>query len=64
MLLLLLTSSTSMGYRNAFIVAAFAAMAQASTFLIFIKWGKKMRVKSTAKYLKYVGELKSAGLMH
>ncbi|OAL27224.1 hypothetical protein AYO20_09822 [Fonsecaea nubica] len=44
----------NMGYRNAFLVAAFAAMAQISTTFIFIKWGRAMRKRSIPKYLEYV----------
>lgn len=43
-----------MGYRNAFLVAAFAAMAQVASTGIFIKYGRKMRQASVPKYLRYV----------
>ena len=55
---------TNMGYQNAFILAAFAGIAQVLTFLIFVKWGKKWRAASTARYLKYVKEIADAGLVH
>lgn len=55
---------TNMGYQNAFILAAFAGLAQVLTFLIFVKWGKKMRKASVKRYWKYVNEMAEAGLMH
>ncbi|EXJ91478.1 hypothetical protein A1O3_00026 [Capronia epimyces CBS 606.96] len=54
----------NMGYQNAFIVAAFAGLAQVLTPLIFIKYGKRLRVASTNTYLKYVKEITDAGLTH
>ncbi|EXJ93353.1 hypothetical protein A1O1_01745 [Capronia coronata CBS 617.96] len=54
----------NMGYQNAFIVAAFAGLAQALMFVIFIKFGKLLRQKSTNTYLKYVEEITAAGLTH
>lgn len=53
-----------MGYQNAFILAAFAGLAQVMTFLIFVKWGKKWRMQSTQKYLKYVKEIVEKGGAH
>ncbi|KAJ9644288.1 hypothetical protein H2204_001639 [Knufia peltigerae] len=55
---------TNMGYQNAFITAAFAGLAQALTFLIFVKYGKSLRVRSTDRYLKFVKEITDAGLTH
>lgn len=55
---------TNLGYQNAFIVAAFAGLAQCLTFLIFVKWGKKWRAASTQRFLKYVKETQEAGLAH
>lgn len=55
---------TNMGYQRAFILAAFAGLAQVLTFLIFVKWGKKWRRMSTDRYLKYVQEISNAGLSH
>lgn len=55
---------TNMGYQNAFILAGFAAMAQILTFLIFVKWGKKLRRASAQRFLRYVEELRAAGLVH
>lgn len=55
---------TNMGYKNAFILAAFAGMAQVLTFLVFVKYGKRFRKASTARYLKYVNEITAAGLTH
>ncbi|KAJ9323597.1 hypothetical protein DTO027B5_4538 [Paecilomyces variotii] len=45
---------TNMGYQNAFLVAAFVGLAQALTFLIFVKWGKGWREMSKHRYWKYV----------
>ena len=53
-----------MGYQNAFILAAFAGLAQVMTFLIFVKWGKMWRKKSTDKYLRYVREIVEKGGAH
>jgi len=55
---------TNMGYQNAFILAAFAGLAQVLTFLIFVKWGKKMREASLPRYWKYLREMSAAGLTH
>jgi len=55
---------TNMGYQNAFILAAFAGLAQVTTFLIFVKWGKKWRRASAEKFLKYVKEMQDAGIAH
>ncbi|RMZ88366.1 hypothetical protein DV736_g4411, partial [Chaetothyriales sp. CBS 134916] len=55
---------TNMGLQNAFITAAFAGLAQVLTFLIFVKWGKGLRERSTKRYLKYVKELANTGLLH
>ena len=55
---------TNMGYQNAFIVAAFAGLAQVLTFLVFVKWGKRWREGTTRRYWKYVEEMAKAGLTH
>lgn len=55
---------TNMGYQNAFIVAAFAALAQISVFLVFIKWGKNLRKASVPRYWKYIHQLQKEGLIH
>ena len=52
-----------MGLQNAFIVAAFAGLAQVLTFLIFVKYGKRLRKASTRRYLRYVREISDAGLI-
>lgn len=52
------------GYQNAFIIAAFVAMAAALPFLVMIKWGKKMRESSRLRYWRYVAEGKALGLAH
>jgi MFS family permease len=53
-----------MGLQNAFILAAFAGLAQCLTFLIMVKWGKKLRSKSAGKYAKYVQKMAESGLVH
>lgn len=42
---------TNMGYQNAFIVAAFAGLAQVLTFLAVVKWGKTWRNNTQGKIL-------------
>jgi len=53
-----------MGYQNAFILAAFAGLGQVLTFLFFVKFGKRFRIASTPRFLKYVKEITEAGLTH
>jgi hypothetical protein len=53
-----------MGYQNAFLVAAFVALAQTSVFLAFIKWGRSLRKASVHRYLKYVKQIEDDGLIH
>lgn len=55
---------TDMGYQNAFLVAAFAGMAQCATVFIFIRYGKSMRRRSAARYAKYVDQMAISGLIH
>ncbi|EWY87554.1 hypothetical protein FOYG_11744 [Fusarium oxysporum NRRL 32931] len=55
---------TGMGYQNAFLVAAFVAMAQFSLAFVFIKCGKQLRRHSTASYFKYLEQVKNDGLIH
>lgn len=45
-----------MGYQDAFIVAAFAGLAQCLTFLLVVKYGKGWRIASKARYYMYVQE--------
>jgi hypothetical protein len=47
-----------------FIVAAFARLAQVLTFLVFVKWGKRMRKASAHGHYRYVKEIAAAGLTH
>lgn len=42
-----------MGTRNAYILAAFAAIAQVSVVFVFIKWGRKFRSYTADRYAKY-----------
>ncbi|KAK4934834.1 hypothetical protein LTR10_024002 [Elasticomyces elasticus] len=55
---------TNMGYQNAFLVAAFVALAQISVFFAFIKWGRGMRKATAPRYLNYVSQMKAGGLTH
>lgn len=55
---------TNMGYQNAFIVAAFAGLAQVLTFLAVVKWGKGWRNMSKGRYYKYVKEGEKLGSSH
>ncbi|KAK0376111.1 hypothetical protein CLIM01_06531 [Colletotrichum limetticola] len=43
----------NMGYQNAFLVAAFAALAQISSYFAMIKWGRQIRAASVTRYWKY-----------
>lgn len=53
-----------LGYQNAFLVAAFAGMAQVATFFAFVKWGKGMRRASADRYAKYVAQMAESGIIH
>ena len=53
-----------MGLQNAFIVAAFAGLAQVLSFLIMVKYGRSLRRASSKRYRLYVEEMKAAGLVH
>ncbi|KAM0801443.1 major facilitator superfamily domain-containing protein [Usnea florida] len=55
---------TRMGYQNAFIVAAFAGLAQVLTVLVFIMYGHSMRRASVGRYEHYKEEMMAAGLVH
>jgi hypothetical protein len=55
---------TNMGLQNAFLVAAFAGMAQCATFFIFVKFGKGLRRDSGPRYKKYVDKMASQGMIH
>ena len=54
----------NLGLQNAFLVAAFAGLAQVLSFLIFIKYGRRLREASAGRYQKYVQEMRAAGLVH
>ncbi|KAI4635906.1 hypothetical protein J4E83_000860 [Alternaria metachromatica] len=45
---------TDLGYQNCFISAAFVGMAASAVFLVMIKYGKGMRVKSSSRYYSIV----------
>jgi len=55
---------TNMGLQNAFILAAFAGMAQCLTFLIFVKYGKGLRRASAPRYARYVEKMAASGALH
>jgi uncharacterized protein YqjF (DUF2071 family) len=41
---------TNLGYQNCFISAAFIGMAASLAFLVMIKYGKFLRIKSATEY--------------
>ncbi|UPK92228.1 hypothetical protein LCI18_003163 [Fusarium solani-melongenae] len=45
---------TDLGYQNCFISAAFVGMTASLVFLVMIKYGKSLRIKSAAKYEELV----------
>lgn len=53
-----------MGLQNAFIVAAFAGLAQVLTVFFFIRYGQSMRRGSVGRYQHYREEMMAAGLSH
>lgn len=53
-----------MGLQNAFIVAAFAGLAQVLTVILFIIYGRTMRRASVGRYQHYKEEMMAAGLIH
>ena len=55
---------THMGLQNAFIVAAFAGLAQVLTVFFFIRYGHSMRQASVTRYQRYRDEMMAAGLVH
>jgi hypothetical protein len=55
---------TNMGYQNAFILAAFAGLAQVLTFLAVVKWGKSWRIATKNRYYKFVKESEHIGISH
>jgi MFS family permease len=55
---------TNMGYQNAFILAAFAGLAQVLTFLAVVKWGKSWRRITKGRYYKFVKESDTLGVTH
>jgi len=55
---------TNMGYQNAFILAAFAGLAQVCTFFAVVRWGKGWRASSKDRYYRYVKESEVLGVNH
>jgi MFS family permease len=45
---------TNLGYQNCFLSAAFIGLAASSVFLLMIKFGKRLRIKSSSKYWSIV----------
>jgi hypothetical protein len=54
----------NMGLQNAFITAAFAGLAQCLTFLLMVKYGKRLRQMSMKRYAKYVEQMAAVGMIH
>lgn len=44
----------NLGYQNCFISAAFVGLAASSVFLVMVKFGKGLRVRSANKYFELV----------
>lgn len=44
----------NLGYQNCFISAAFVGMAASAVFLVMMKYGKAMRIRSSDKYYSIV----------
>ena len=55
---------THMGIQNAFIVAAFAGLAQVLTIGVFFRYGQRLRQASVDRYQHYKREMAVAGLVH
>ncbi|KAK5134186.1 hypothetical protein LTR08_006846 [Meristemomyces frigidus] len=55
---------TDLGLQNAFIIAAFAGIAQCATFFLFVKYGKALRRRSAARYARYVESSVATGMSH
>ncbi|KAK3722972.1 hypothetical protein LTR37_002118 [Vermiconidia calcicola] len=55
---------TNMGLQNAFLLAAFAGMAQCATFFIVVRYGKQLRRDSAERYRKYVNKMAYLGVVH
>ncbi|KAF7595834.1 hypothetical protein BBP40_004646 [Aspergillus hancockii] len=53
-----------LGYQNCFISAAFIGMACSAVFLVMIKWGKTLRMRSREKYWDQVVENGEKGMTH
>lgn len=53
-----------MGLQNAFVVAAFAGLAQVLTVFVFIRYGRDMRQASVGRYELYREKMMAAGLVH
>jgi hypothetical protein len=53
---------TNMGLQSAFIVAAFAGLAQCCSFFVFVKYGKALRIKSAGRYAYYVEQMRSSSM--
>lgn len=54
----------NMGYQNAFILAACVGLIQVMSFLVMIKWGKKLRQASKRKYFALSEENVALGMAH
>ncbi|KAE8346848.1 hypothetical protein BDV24DRAFT_147027 [Aspergillus arachidicola] len=54
----------NMGYQNCFISAAFIGLACAAVFLVMVKYGKTLRIRSREKYWNLVVENWEKGMAH
>jgi hypothetical protein len=54
----------NLGYQNSFLIAGFAGLAQVLTFLIFVKWGPRMRAASAEQYRREVQTAHELGISH
>ncbi|KAL8660849.1 MAG: hypothetical protein Q9202_006132 [Teloschistes flavicans] len=53
---------TKLGLQNAFIVAAAAGLAQTLCFLVFVRYGRRLRSATEDRYRNYKAEMADAGL--
>lgn len=54
----------NLGYQNAFLIAAFAGLAQVLTPILFVKWGPRMRAASAEQYRREVQKAEVLGISH
>lgn len=54
----------NMGFQNCFIMAGFLGLLQCLSFLVIVKYGKKLREQSIPRYAKYVEQMAKSGVVH